>query len=100
MGCLALSDALHSWRRCQRRQLALLGAQHGADEVVSKAPKAKAGWDLSAYKNAPTASDEAAEPEDAPVAPASEDDTDNSPLGDEIAQRERLHALRMRLIPA
>jgi hypothetical protein len=23
-GCLALSDALGSWRRCQRRQLALL----------------------------------------------------------------------------
>jgi ATP-dependent protease ClpP protease subunit len=56
-----------------------------ADEIAAKAPKAAQKWDLSAYA-AP------------PAAPTPEQEPDLT--GDETAQRQRLHAVRMRLTPA
>jgi ATP-dependent protease ClpP protease subunit len=56
-----------------------------ADEVTAKAPKASAQWDLSAYAKAP-------EPQ--------EDVAVSATSSDEIAHRQRAHAVRMRLTPA
>lgn len=57
-----------------------------ADEIAAKAPKAQTTWDLSAYGSAPQ---QQAEPAPAEV----EEPQDRV---DDIAQRARLHAVRMR----
>lgn len=61
-----------------------------ADEIASQATKAAARWDLSAYKAPPPAS-----------AAADIDETEATPdiAAAEQAQRQRRHAVRMRLAP-
>lgn len=59
-----------------------------ADEVASKAVKNTARWDLSAYQSAPAPAPEPANDDPAPAVEASADD---------LARRQRVHAVRLRL---